>query len=53
MLDGNVTGEYDDFLAGFITSDGQVWGRPVDVAVARDGSIFVTDEGSRSVWHVV
>jgi glucose/arabinose dehydrogenase len=52
MKDGHATGEYDDFLTGFVTSDGQVWGRPVGVAVARDGSLFVTDDGSRSVWHV-
>ena len=52
MHDGHATGEYDDFLTGFVTSDGQVWGRPVGVAVAKDGSLFVTDDGSRSVWHV-
>jgi glucose/arabinose dehydrogenase len=52
MKDGHATGEYDDFLTGFLTSDGQVWGRPVGVAVAKDGSLFVTDDGSRSVWHV-
>ena len=52
MRDGHATGEYDDFLTGFVTADGQVWGRPVGVAVAKDGSLFVTDDGSRSVWHV-
>jgi glucose/arabinose dehydrogenase len=53
MHDGHATGEYDDFLTGFLTKDGLVWGRPVGVAVANDGSLFVTDDGSRSVWHVV
>ena len=52
MKNGHAIGEYDDFLDGFVTADGQVWGRPVGVAVARDGSLFVTDDGSRSVWHV-
>jgi glucose/arabinose dehydrogenase len=52
MQDGHSSGEYDDFLTGFVTADGQVWGRPVGVAVAKDGSLFVTDVGSRSVWHV-
>jgi len=52
MKNGHATGEYDDFLDGFVTKDGQVWGRPVGVAVAPDGSLFVTDDGSRSVWHV-
>ena len=53
MHEGHATGEYDDFLTGFVTADGQVWGRPVGVTVAKDGSLFVTDDGSRSVWHVV
>jgi glucose/arabinose dehydrogenase len=52
MHDGHATGEYDDFLTGFVTPEGKVWGRPVGVAVAKDGSLFVTDDGTCSVWHV-
>jgi glucose/arabinose dehydrogenase len=52
MKDGHATGEYEDFLTGFVTSDGKVWGRPVGVTVANDGSLFVTDDGTKSVWHV-
>jgi len=52
MKNGHATGEYEDFLTGFVTSDGKVWGRPVGVTVANDGSLFVTDDGTRSVWHV-
>jgi glucose/arabinose dehydrogenase len=52
MHNGHADGSYEDFLTGFVTKDGQVWGRPVGVAVAKDGSLFVTDDGSRSVWHV-
>ena len=49
---GQATGEYQDFLTGFVTSDGNVWGRPVGVATASDGSLFVTDDGSNSIWRV-
>ncbi len=52
MQNGHATGAYEDFLSGFVTADGEVWGRPVGVTVAKDGSLFVTDDGSRSVWHV-
>jgi glucose/arabinose dehydrogenase len=52
MRNGRATGEYKDFLTGFITSDGQVWGRPVGVAVAPDGSLMVSDDGSNSLWRV-
>jgi glucose/arabinose dehydrogenase len=52
MKDGKATGEYEDFLVGFVTPDGDVWGRPVGVAVAKDGSLMVTDDGSGTVWRV-
>jgi glucose/arabinose dehydrogenase len=52
MKNGHATGEYEDFLTGFVTSSGDVWGRPVGVTVANDGSLFVSDDGTRSVWHV-
>jgi len=52
MKNGHATGEYDDFLTGFVTADGQVWGRPVGVTIGNDGSLYVTDDGSRSVWRV-
>jgi glucose/arabinose dehydrogenase len=48
----SLDGSYEDFLTGFVTKDGQVWGRPVGVTIGKDGSMFVTDDGSRSVWHV-
>ncbi len=47
-----ASGEYEDFLTGFVTPSGDVWGRPVGVAVAADGALLVTDDGSRSIWRV-
>jgi glucose/arabinose dehydrogenase len=52
MRQGKADGSYEDFLTGFVTPDGQVWGRPVGVTIGKDGSMFVTDDGSRSVWHI-
>jgi glucose/arabinose dehydrogenase len=49
---GKASGEYEDFLTGFVLPDGNVWGRPVGVTVAPDGSLLVTDDGSNSVWRV-
>lgn len=49
---GKPTGEYEDFMTGFVISDTQVWGRPVGVAVANDGSLFVTEDGSGTIWRV-
>jgi glucose/arabinose dehydrogenase len=52
LTNGKPTGEYEDFLTGFVTADGKVWGRPVGVAVGKDGSLFVSDDASRSIWRV-
>jgi len=49
---GHATGEYEDFLTGFVLPDGNVWGRPVGLTVAQDGSILVSDDGSNSIWRV-
>jgi len=50
--DGKPTGEYEDFLTGFVADDSGVWGRPVDVAIAHDGALLVTDDGGDAVWRV-
>jgi glucose/arabinose dehydrogenase len=52
MENGHATGEYVDFMTGFVLQDGSVWGRPVAVAEARDGSLLVTDDGGECVWRV-
>ena len=53
MRDGYAAdGSYEDFLTGFVTKDGQVWGRPVGVTIGGDGALYVSDDGSRSVWRV-
>ncbi len=49
---GHASGEYQDFLTGFVLPNGDAWGRPVGVAVASDGSLLVTDDGSNSIWRV-
>jgi glucose/arabinose dehydrogenase len=53
MHNGHPTdGSYEDFLTGFVTKDGQVWGRPVGVTTGEDGALYVSDDGSRSIWRV-
>lgn len=50
---GHASGEYEDFVTGFVTPDGKVWGRPVGITVAPDGSLLVTDDGSNTIWRIV
>jgi hypothetical protein len=52
VKDGVPTGEYDDFLVGFVVDNSSVWGRPVGVAVAHDGALLVTDDVSNTVWRI-
>jgi len=52
LKNGKADGTYEDFLTGFLTPKGDVWGRPVGVATAQDGSLLVSDDGSGSVWRV-
>lgn len=49
---GHATGEYEDFLTGFVLANGDVWGRPVGITVAPDASVLVSDDGSNSIWRV-
>ena len=49
---GVPTGEYDDFLTGFVNDDQSVWGRPVGIAVAHDGALLVSEDGNGTIWRV-
>lgn len=52
LKEGVPSGEYEDFMTGFVVDDANVWGRPVGVAVARDGALLVSDDGANIVWRV-
>lgn len=52
LVDGKATGVYEDFLTGFVTPEGNAWGRPVGVATAPDGSLLVSDDVSKTIWRV-
>jgi glucose/arabinose dehydrogenase len=52
LKNGVPTGEYEDFMLGFVNPDGNVWGRPVGLVEAKDGSLLVSDDGGNVVWRV-
>jgi glucose/arabinose dehydrogenase len=52
FTDGRPTGEYEDFLTGFVASDQAVWGRPVGIAVAHDGALLVSEDGNGTIWRI-
>jgi glucose/arabinose dehydrogenase len=52
--DGKPTGGYEDFITGWSLGEAQsqVWGRPVALAVHRDGSLLVSDDAHNVIWRV-
>jgi glucose/arabinose dehydrogenase len=52
---GRPVGWYDNFMTGF-WAEGQdpalVWGRPADVALAPDGTLYVVDDTGGTIWRV-
>ena len=49
---GKAGGEYEDFVTGFVTPEGKVWGRPVGITVAKDGALLVSEDGNKTIWRV-
>ena len=45
-------GDYEDFVTGFVTPDGNVWGRPVGITVAKDGSLLFSEDANNTIWRV-
>ncbi|HEY1771499.1 MAG TPA: PQQ-dependent sugar dehydrogenase [Chthoniobacterales bacterium] len=52
LANGKATGEYDDFVTGFVTPDGNVWGRPVGITVMKDGSLLFSEDAHGTLWRV-
>lgn len=52
MKDGVPTGDYEDFLTGFIVDDGNAWGRPVATTVLHDGSLLMSDDGANLIYRI-
>ena len=52
FADGKPAGPPQDVLTGFVDKDGRAQGRPVGVAVAKDGALLVADDVGNTVWRV-
>jgi glucose/arabinose dehydrogenase len=49
---GKPRGDYEDFVTGFVTPEGRVWGRPVGITIAKDGSLLFSEDGNGTIWRV-
>lgn len=52
LKDGKPQGFYEVFASGFIVAPGKVWGRPVGIAAAPDGSLYVADDAGGTIWKI-
>ena len=52
MKDNQPTGDYEDFLTGFIVDNGDVWGRPVATTELEDGSLLLSDDGGNIIYRI-
>jgi len=51
-LDGNQAVSYEDFASGWLSAEGDRWGRPVDVQVAPDGAMLVSDDMAGVIYRI-
>jgi glucose/arabinose dehydrogenase/cytochrome c2 len=52
MKNGEATGDYEDFLTGFVVDDAHVWGRPVATAELADGSLLMSEDGGNVIYRI-
>jgi hypothetical protein len=52
FAEGRPKGMPVDVLTGFVSGDGDAWGRPVGVAMDRQGALLVADDVGNVVWRV-
>jgi glucose/arabinose dehydrogenase len=52
FTDGQPSGPPQDVLTGFLDSEGNAYGRPVGVAVDREGALLVADDVGNVVWRI-
>ena len=50
--DGKPAGPPVEVLSGFLSAEGDAYGRPVGVAIDRRGALLVADDVGNAVWRV-
>lgn len=52
FIDGKASGEAVDVLTGFLSAVGEAYGRPVGVALDKQGALLVADDVGNVIWRV-
>ncbi len=51
-MEGDRAVAWEEFASGWMTADGEHWGRPVDVEVAPDGALLVSDDFADVIYRI-
>ena len=49
---GKARGDYEDYVTGIVNPAGNVWGRPVGIVEAKDGSLLFSEDAGSTIWRV-
>ena len=52
FVDGKPAGTTVDVLTGFVSKEGDAYGRPVGVALDKTGALLVADDVGNTIWRV-
>ena len=52
FANGKPNGQPIDVLTGFLKGNGEAMGRPVGVAIDREGALLVADDVGNTIWRV-
>jgi glucose/arabinose dehydrogenase len=52
LKNGQPSGEYEDFLTGFVVNDTDVFARPVGITTGADGALYMSDDANGVIWRV-
>lgn len=52
-LENNKVVQYVPFATGWLNNNGKVTGRPVDIEIAADGAMLVSDDARGAIYRIV
>jgi len=51
-IQGDKVVSYEPFITGWLLPDNRAWGRPVDILVAPDGALLISDDRANLIYRV-
>ena len=52
FANGRPAGQPVEVLGGFLSPEGEAYGRPVGVAIDKRGAVLIADDVGNAIWRV-